>query len=568
MSTLGDEYILDRSKSSLESSVPFKSSSWGFLLDSNQGNYASNQAIFDLTGLYNSGKFVSPSEMFLTVPIVAVLSTDEAQGLTGQNDYAVAFKSGFHHIVSSMSVQYQNRDIIQITPFSNYHVSFKLHQKMTQDELETIGASIGVAPDNHLSWKYSDATIAPSATGSGSTNNNNSMAFVNVAQTYQGEQGNSGMLKRQMGTSLDLSSKGANLLMDESNLQTILKSYTKTATPNAQGQYAWQAWYMTAVIRLSDLSDFFDKCPMTKGFYSRIIFNLNQASCAIAKTANAAEYKLSGSSIVAANGTFPLMIAPAGTVSTTATATQLVLGAYVGRVGSSLGTINQSTLGVPSHPLNSCRIYAKSIELQPEIEQSYLSVSRRKLVKYSDLLSYQILNIQAGATVNQNLANSIMGAKSLVIIPFISAQANGLMSGTSVSPYSPTVSPFASEPATSSPLVAITNFNVQLSNKNCFNLQMQFGFEQFIEETRGSGDAVNGGSLSASMVSGIIDQLRFENNFKYYVCDLERRLKDDISPKSVSITFTNASKVACDYYVFIEYQREVVLDCETGALLQ
>jgi hypothetical protein len=55
---------------------PFRSKQFSYVNDMNQGNYASNQVVFDLSSFYNQQKFIAPSEMFLVVPIVSVLSTE------------------------------------------------------------------------------------------------------------------------------------------------------------------------------------------------------------------------------------------------------------------------------------------------------------------------------------------------------------------------------------------------------------------------------------------------------------------------------------------------------------
>lgn len=567
----GDDFTLEMSKLSQDSSTPYKSKKWGYLIDQNNGSYASNQIVFDLTGFYNSNKFINPREMFLVMPVVMALSTDAGvgSGLGSAPDFALAMKNGFHQLISSMSVTYQNKDVVQITPNSNMFVSFKLMSKMSQDELANIGQTIGFSPDSATSWRYSGATGVATADGAGSKNNTNQVAFPNTTLAYQGETGNIGMLKRQLNTAFNPASavSGASSLTNASLCNQQLKNYTTTV---GSGASAVQVYYLSAIVRLSDVSDFFDKMPLTKGFYSRLTINTNQGSFAITKQPSQTAMNLQGGNISFPNGTCPIMIAPCSTSYIDTDAVQVVGSCSIGRVGSTLGTQNQSSLNIPAHPLTSCRIYAPSIELQPSLELEYLSSSRRKLVKYEDILQYQILNVGAGTAFNQNLANSIVGAKGIVIMPFIASTVNGLsIAGTGTAgntvPFSPVLSPFACEPATSSPLLSLTNWNVQLSNQNVLNINDVYNWESFLIETN-SAYAVNGGL--STITSGLIDQTMWENNYRYYYLDLARRLKDDTSPKSVSVYGTNSSLVAVDYYVFIIYEKQIVIDCETGALLE
>jgi len=113
--------------------------------------------------------------------------------------------------------------------------------------------------------------------------------------------------------------------------------------------------------------------------------------------------------------------------------------------------------------------------------------------------------------------------------------------------------------------IKVTNWNVQLSNQNVLNINDVYNWESFLIETN-SAYSLNGGL--STITSGLIDQTGWENNYRYYYLDLARRLKDDNSPKSISVYGTNSSLVAVDYYIFIVYEKQIVIDCETGALLE
>jgi hypothetical protein len=71
-------------------------------------------------------------------------------------DYSWAFKNGFWNIINSMTVEFNNNNIIQQTPFLNVFRSFKAHTGWSEDDLKNNGASCGYYPDNAGSWSYSN----------------------------------------------------------------------------------------------------------------------------------------------------------------------------------------------------------------------------------------------------------------------------------------------------------------------------------------------------------------------------------------------------------------------------
>jgi hypothetical protein len=78
-----------------------------------------------------------------------------------------------------------------------------------------------------------------------------------------------------------------------------------------------------------------------------------------------------------------------------------------------------------------------------------------------------------------------------------------------------------------------------------------------------SANAINGG-LDTGLTSGLIGYREWANNYRYYVVDLSRRLAGDNTPKSVTFMGLNASEFTVDYYCFIEYERHLELDVESG----
>jgi hypothetical protein len=76
-------------------------------------------------------------------------------------------------------------------------------------------------------------------------------------------------------------------------------------------------------------------------------------------------------------------------------------------------------------------------------------------------------------------------------------------------------------------------------------------------------NAINGG-LDTGLTSGLIDYQRWMNLYRYYVVDLSRRLAGDNTPKSITVMGRNGSNFAVSYFVFIEYERHLEIDVESG----
>ena len=328
---MADQYQFENSSMSQMEDEPFRSKQFSYVNDMNQGNYASNQVVFDLSSFYNQQKFIAPSEMFLVVPIVSVLSTNAANGLNiaadvVSQDYSLGYKSGYYNIISSMQVDYDGKTVQQLTPNLNYYVNFKMNSSMSMSTVDTLGSTLGIYPDTTTSWSYNNNGV--DAQGNGIRNNSINGNGIDVSQTYTGEGFNSGALKRRLSTSFNTGLRGSNIKATGNNTQE-LTNYTAH-------DVGYQAYYTTMVIRLRDVSDFFAKMPMTKGFYARLTINLNLGSFAIDTPNDDNAWVLQGTNINFPNGTCPLTIRTSTDTQYIPTLRQIVGGIYCRSVTSSL----------------------------------------------------------------------------------------------------------------------------------------------------------------------------------------------------------------------------------------
>ena len=80
MSSNADQYTFLKNLTSNVKDNRFKSKEWAYINDNGNGNYSSNQAIFDTSTLANSTTYNDYEQGFLVLPMVGVLSQDKAGG--------------------------------------------------------------------------------------------------------------------------------------------------------------------------------------------------------------------------------------------------------------------------------------------------------------------------------------------------------------------------------------------------------------------------------------------------------------------------------------------------------
>jgi hypothetical protein len=158
------------------------------------------------------------------------------------------------------------------------------------------------------------------------------------------------------------------------------------------------------------------------------------------------------------------------------------------------------------------------------------------------------------------LSASLRNVRGLLCIPYISASSNGTLN------ISPVQSPFSSEPCTTSPIISLSNFNIQVNSMNLFQQNFIYGYEQFITETN-TAFALNGGL--GCFDNGLIDQQAFEQNHRYYFCNLARGNNDDSSNgKSIQILFQNNNVVNIDVHIFIMVQKTLIMNISSGEVIE
>jgi hypothetical protein len=289
----------------------------------------------------------------------------------------------------------------------------------------------------------------------------------------------------------------------------------------------------------------------------KITINTNTASVTVTGAATPT-ITTAAANISILGGTCPFIIASSATNQGMNGVCTAAAGNYIANLSIAKCTNASLKAGAASltHPtLQACRLYVPLYEFTPSMASQFLSLGTKKSVRYSDIYQFTVSNVAAGGTFNQLISNGITNPKRLLIVPFMASTVD----------FSPFTSPFDTAPATTTPMVSLTQLNVQCSGINVWSMNTQYDFEAFMHELSETG--VNGGKTSG-LCSGLLSELDFSTSYRYYLCNLSRRLpNEDGVPKSIQIMGTNASSIAVDLYVFVEYDRSIDIDVVTGQIL-
>ena len=81
---------------------------------------------------------------------------------------------------------------------------------------------------------------------------------------------------------------------------------------------------------------------------------------------------------------------------------------------------------------------------------------------------------------------------------------------------------------------------------------------------------INGGITNYGLSNGLISEEDWNSRgYNYIYVDLSRHTQaEDVTPTQISITGQNNSNIQVDYYMFVEYESNFVINCSTGQITQ
>ena len=585
---MSDEYELAKSElpQDLDDSTPYENKQWNYIQDINSGVYTNNQQSlvqFDLSSIYNSGKFIDVSQMYLTIPIVYTAAWGQAAAAgavvpVAGNEFLITPKNGSWNLIHSLEVTVDGKNVIQQTPNINVHTNFKMMSQMSKDDLKTMGATLGCYPDDVQAYLYNTVGSATGAIGGNGLSNNMifpilaagtvgaangneqapGLAAVGIAAyDTQGYVYNSALQKRsqRIANNMSAPANGMSALIGTGNMGAEFQPYYTVLNTD------YMTWYDIAVIRLCDVCDFFAKAPLTKNFNGllRIYFNTGAMNIGVAVATG--NMYMSGANSSFSN-TCPFTINQMPILQIPALTANLQVSCTIAKssVSTAMNGIALSASGGAS-PMNACRCYFPMVTLKPSVALKYISENRAKKIIYTNVLASIYTAIASGANYNQLVQSGVRNIKGVLIVPFIASSVHGSLTNlaglTTFAPYS---SPFDTAPNTTP--CSLTNLQVSVGQVNQLMNYYNYTFEEFYQQLN-LYEKINSSDLGLS--NGQIGQAMFEHGYRYYYVDCSRGTNaDSNTPRNVNISFTNNTLKAMDILVFVEYYCEAVLDCETG----
>lgn len=575
---MADEFLYKETVNPVDNVGPMVDKNMYWIADQNGSAY-NGQILFDTSILANSGQWLAYSEAYIEVPFIITMSTSaslDAAAAPAASSFVAGLKNGYHHLIDSIQVDYNNTNVVQLQPFTNFFVNYKIITAFSADDLKKWGPSIGFSLDSAGSYRFS---AAASVDGDGYTNNRvypltapsyagaNTAALAITLDTY-----NAGYAQRlkQTGFPATVSTQGQVAatgstgfggvsILSAANCANIGKNYCQDNGPTQAAGKVIQ-WTIIATIRLKDLSDWFDKLPLVKGAFMRITLNYNSSTSVVTGAAGpllVTATAANGAIVMNSGRTNPVMVSSAAPNNPNVT-----IGAVVGNLTFRSGVVNVSNR-LTAPPIQQCRLYVPAYSMNSIYEKELISMKPFRTIKYLDIYNYNIIGTTAGSPFNNILTNGIVNPKYLVVIPYANSSTAASVFATYTGPVYTSV--FDSAPGTTTPLASITQFQVQVAGQNMLQQNFLYDFENFFNEVS-SINAINGG-LSTGITNGLIGQYEWDTSYRYYVCDLSRRLPaEDKVPKSVVVQGINNTQITMDYYCFIAFEREVTIDMQTGAI--
>ena len=529
-----------------------------YIQDQNGSAY-NGTVTFESSSISNSGKFADWTNAFIVIPYVVQFQAP-ANLNAEMNRFCLGMKSGWWHLIHAMSVDLNGINIIQLTSFLNLYASYKCMTSWSYTDMFKNGESVGFWKDSVDSFRFQSAA---GVGGVGATNNTLQQIGAGIGAAGNGQLQqlsvtgtgawdaqtiaygyNEGLLRRCLANSYMFGDGGAatdaTAFLTQAQASQVGLCYHGRTAPD--GIYFWR---YNAVIRLRDISDFFDnKVPLHRGGVYR--FTINYNACNMTITPAAAYGVVTPSAVVQTAGqTNPWMF--------TSNASNNPNTLLNNRILPIVSGINISG-AAGSSSISSCRLYIPLYTLNEAYEEQLLSLNPEKTIQYKDIYQYTITGTAASGSFNALVTNGLAKPITVVLIPFDSTGYSGVSSLTT---------PFSSTPSTTDPYMLVRNFNIQVSGINVFAQNVDYSFVEFQSELSKI-NAVNG-NCTTGLTSGLISQHDYERGYCYLVADLSRQYSsDDFVPKSILVSGTNASNKPVTYYVFVEYARTVTINLATG----
>lgn len=599
-----DKYEFERScqPQGVEQETPYQNKTTQWVNDINGGNYQSNGLSliqFDLSSIFNGNNMVDPNSAYLAIPITYASAYVTAAALvapTASLSWAsTGLKNGYWNLINSIDCTMNGRTVEQSQNFLNNYVGFKMLSQMSQDDYNTIGSSLGMGSklDNWQSLMFNgsgnttNGTAFPASvpTKGGSNGMSNNLPFSSGSDANDNDQAdagsqfgtcyNSGLYSR-MAKIPDVGGNSNNLFNSAGTSANSIQNLTNVKA-DARPYYTISGnimyYYDVAIIRMCDISDMWNKLPLTRRLDAtlRIYCNVGTVITNINSTTSTTPYAITSLAGNTFTNTCPLMqnLLYGAAAVYPASTTGMVSGLFVGNVPTTSIAVGAAAIvnlaaGTPQHFLTSCRMYYNTVTLKPEKLRSYISENRSKRICYTTMLSSFISSVSTGTNYSALIQSGVTNIRGILIMPLLSSTVNGTSTAnTGITTFSQMQSPFDSCPMTTGPM-SLTNIQVAIGGVNILSNTMSYNYDTFINNVS-LYDKIASSDLGLSC--GLISQAYWENAYKVYYIDCARMLDSDLmTPKNIVLSFTNNTLQTLDCLVFVEKFNECEIDVETGII--
>ena len=410
---MADQFVLQQSIEDNQHDFLFTKKQWIATTDSNSGNYNQGQVIFDLSNIANSGQYINFLESYIHIPLVhSVQFTGDTNAayllkseLMYKNNLMASLKNGSYQIIHSLNVKLGNNEIVSIVPFQNLKINYDILTKWSDEDVKKCGPSLHFAKETGDTASFS--------VGIGSNNNKVHGANADRTLLYSkyvpdtvygclGNQVNTGRLERMLRTNVAFDDAQISPYMTFAKAQLHGKDCCeiKTTTPATLTNPGVNVlnFYINATIKLTDIHDYFNNCPLMKNGWYQLVFNMNVNSVV--------SYYLNGTggtsvySVTGATPTIPFQLSQGLGAINQATS---------GTVKSSL-TICKPTEAFTTGSTNvftSCKLYACLMTFAPAKEIEYLQNPVRN-IKFMDTFCQNGGNL-SGVAPEGNIQVSLSG---------------------------------------------------------------------------------------------------------------------------------------------------------------
>ena len=518
-----------------------------------QGDYTSGKVIIDAQS-GNTTDVNDWSNAYITLPYLYKLSvncTTGAASSIGAYDpnYLLAPKNC--SLIESMRVEQGGRVVIEDCSNLSHLVSFRKHQTTSATSLGNDTGDI-YYPDGEFS-----ESITASIAGVRNVSNCPITVSTNAPNTFY----NNGALMRQrqmIGNNRittfvsAASSTNEQAPYQAATVQTALTAATETTLSEV---------HYLAIIKLSDLSDYFATHPLAKGGY-KFTFSINSGISIMTTTADAATsgvawlakpLTLTATSLIGSATVQPCMATIGGTncVNSTSVVAQTTNTVYRFTLTSKVDTTSDARQ-------SGVQLWIPSLTLSDKDEAKLLSqpiIHRTPFMINSSV--YQ--NQGAGAPINLQLFNAISNPRAVIIIPQYSSAVGSQTQPSQCSPLNPC-------PGVTDPL-SIQRIQLRLNTKPILPAPINYGWNAFVQNTSQLFTANGGLDSNGAINTGMINLSRFMNNYRYYAFDVSLTSADqrDI-PQMITLEGLSGSSVSMDLYVFVLYEQDVTFNIQNATV--